>query len=331
MKYPDWLRLNPIVNPETSHKSYLMMDEVAKENILDFIDMTPYDWFVNIISTVYSSNMIDSSNCTDTTEYPDSFTHEEVIKSVMWGNTSTNNLFVIIKFDVGGELVMTTFYEKQPYVWIPSGKQMSLFQIDNNLSDNHLSLIVNVLTGRSIIPEKKHDINEKYQGKTIKLWDSNIINELKPGLESLPDERRIPKVDEIITFSLGEEFPDDEYPIRRTISTYGDIVISPDDSKYWKVCYVDPNGNCMNVKGSKVHNSNAEKNHTVPQIYIHVFPVKQSDEIKEYYKRMKKYNPDSELKCYWFIDFTNGYIRQWEDAAITHSIHDLKVISDFTP
>lgn len=170
MSYPDWLNSNPIVDEETSTKSYQTMNELAHEHNEDLHSLLPYDWFLNIIPSIYGCNTIHVNDKIGFSGYPDSFTHEDVTQSVMWGKIKDDQLFIIIKFDIDGELIMTTFFEKRPNVWIPCGKQTPFFNFDGCCQNDHFELIVNVITGRSIVPSDRQNVSAKYSGKTIKLW-----------------------------------------------------------------------------------------------------------------------------------------------------------------
>jgi len=328
--FPEWMSSNPIVDPDVSHKCHQMINEVVKEKKIDLVEITPYDWFLTIINTVFGSNMLNIGDRIGPTGYPDFLTHDEVSKSVMWGYTTSSNIFVVIKFDIEGETVMTTFYERRASVWISCGQGGNLFCHDGALGDDQFEFLANILAGRSIVAEPKHHIQEKYMGKGFKFLQASDDSEPEPApeeaanlfeMEVLPDGRRIPKAGEIITFRAGYEFPNGDSPVGRTISTYRSVPIEPTDAVRWRVTEVDPHGNCMNVKGSRVDNSNVEP-HDVPQVYIHVEPVALSG----YKARMMEADPSADIQCFWWIDFTNGYIRQWEDSTITHSFHDLKVV-----
>lgn len=328
--FPSWMSSNPIVDVDISHKSHQMIDEVAKEHKIPLADVPPYNWFTDTVSTVFSANLFNIENRIGRTGYPDFLTHDEIAKSVMWGNTRSGCVFVVIKFDVDGKMVMNTFYERRPKEWISCGIDHNLMITEGGMNDTQFEFIANVITGRSIVLEDKHSGLPEFKGKTIKLFNphndpvSALVPESVPALaeeleelEFLPDGRRIPKIDEIITFRAGDDVPDDEC-VGRSISTYSYAPITPTDSKHWRVVHVDPHGNCINVKGSRVDNSNAEP-HDVPQVYIHVEPVNFAD-------HKEKLVSNLDTKCFWWIDFTNKYIRQWEDSTIIHSVHDLEIV-----
>ena len=321
--FPSWMSSNPIVDADISHTSHQMIDEVAKEHKIPLADVPPFDWFIDIVSTVFSANLFNIGNRIGRTGYPDFLTHDEITKSVMWGNTRSGCVFVVIKFDVDGETVMNTFFERKVNVWISCGIDHDLMITEGGMNDTQFEFIANVITGRSIVLEDKHLGLPEFKGKTVKLLKSSddpvptlVPAEESDELEFLPDGRRIPKINEIISFRAGDDVPDDDY-VGRTISTYSYVPIRPTDSKYWRVVNVDPHGNCINVKGSLVDNSNAEP-HDVPQVYIHVEPM-------NFASHKEKLLSNLVTKCFWWIDFTNNYIRQWEDSTITHSVHDLVI------
>lgn len=340
MGLPTWLSSNPIVDPEAAHKSEQMADEFAKQNSVLLENLPPYEWFMLILGTIYNENTIELGDRMGRTGYPDFLTTDEVKESAMLGHDRSNRNLLVVKFDVGGELLMNTFSERRTYTWCSCGKYNNLlicpledYDADTEEGYPQYEFMVNILSGRSVVLEEKHHIMYKqlYMGKTVKLWkpepEPAAAAESPPPyvLESLPDGRQVPKVGEIITFRTGTEFPEDDQPVGRTISTYHDVPVSPTDATKWKITGVDPAGNCMNVKGSRVHNSNEER-HDVPQVYIHVTPVDPPEHMKQLVEHGREYNGGTMLQCFWFIDFTNGYIRQWEDAAITHSVHDIQVV-----
>lgn len=342
MSLPTWLSSNPIVDPEATRRSVQMVEELAKGHGISISEVPPFEWFLTILGTLYNDNTFDLGGRVGHTGYPDFITTDEIKDSVMLARDHNHRNVVTIKFDIDGELLMNTFFERRPLTWCSCGKYEDLFitpleDYDPETGEGYpqYEFLVNILSGRSVVLEEKHRImyRDLYMGKTVKLWKPEPVAAIEPAsplpevLESLPDGRRVPKVGEIITFQVGNEFSDDDRPIGRTISTYNDIPISPTDATKWKITGVDPAGNCMNVKGSRVHNSN-EESHDVPQVYIHVTPVDPPDHMKEYVERARERNGSTMLQCFWFIDFTNGYIRQWEDAAITHSVHDLRVVPD---
>jgi hypothetical protein len=326
---PKWLSAQLIVDVDIARNSQHMLNELANQSKIPIIYIDPYYAFMKIVSSVYGDNLIDLGEI-EISKYNENLSVDKITESVMYGSTTDNYQFIVIKFDIEGELVIITFFEKD-ISWIVCEHDVQSF-ITYPLCDfsDQLKNLTAIISGRSIVMKNNlYPEMQKYIGKTLKLWKSEVVPDLISVNESdnLPDKQRIPEVDDVITFNTHFE-EDEDAPVCRTISTYGQIVVTPTSVKYWRVTRVDPHGNGMNVKGSHVYNSN-EENHGVQQVYIHVHPAELTDKLKDLRKNAKEFGEERNVQCFWFIDFTNGYIRQWEDSAITHSVYDLKIIPDF--